>query len=127
MDLRFNTSSSESGLEQGSKLSNTVLASRKPRMLLDPYAAPLNKREVIHLLRRTGFGASPAAIEAHLGRSASEVVDQLLEEATNTAITPLPSEPGWASLPVPDRETNTAEEIKEYNQNNRIFQCLCIK
>ena len=94
-------------------------SSGKPFPTLQPYTAPLDKRKLCHLLRRTGFGASPAEIDANLGRSASEVVDQLLSEATDSSITPLPVEPDWASQPVPNRDSNTAEEIKAYNQNNR--------
>ena len=86
---------------------------------LQPYSSSLDKRKVCHLLRRTGFGASPTDIEAHLGRSASEVVDQLMAAATDPSIIPLPAEPDWATIPVPNRNDNSAEEIKEYNQNNR--------
>ena len=89
---------------------------------LDPYNVPLDKRKLCHLLRRTGFGASPADIEMHLGRTAGEVVDQLIAEATNPSIIPLPDEPSWASLPVPNRNDNSAEEIKDYNQNNRTWK-----
>ncbi|MEM7186395.1 MAG: hypothetical protein AAF466_07030, partial [Bacteroidota bacterium] len=70
----------------------------------------MDKRKLCHLLRRTGFGASPSEIERHLGRTASEVVDRLMEDATDT--TALPAEPNWATIPVPDRNNNTAEEIK---------------
>ena len=99
------------------KLKTAFSGSRLPT--LQPYTAPLSKREVCHLLRRTGFGATPSDIEANLGRTASEIVDQLISEATDPSVVPLPAEPGWASLPVPNRNSNTAEEIKEYNQNNR--------
>ena len=89
---------------------------------LDPYNVPLDKRKLCHLLRRTGFGASPTDIEMHLGRTAAEVVDQLMAEATNPSIIPLPDEPSWASLPIPNRNDNSAEEIKDYNQNNRTWK-----
>ena len=88
-------------------------------MTLETYTLPLDKRKVCHLLRRAGFGASQSEIDRHLGRTASEIVDQLIEEATD--VSAFPDEPNWVNIPVPDRNSSTPDEVKDYNQNNRTW------
>ncbi len=44
-----------------------------------PYTGPFGKAELLHLLRRTLFGVSPADLKAFEGQSLEEVVDHLLE------------------------------------------------
>ncbi len=64
---------------------------------LAPYVpnanAPWDKRRVMHLYRRMGFGASPAEVNAALVQNPSQLIDNLI----NSAIAlPLPAEPEWA-------------------------------
>ena len=61
----------------------------------------------------------PADLDRHLGRMASDVVDLLMQEATD--VSTFPDEPGWVQIPVPDRNVSTPDEVKEYNQNNRTW------
>ncbi|HNR08290.1 MAG TPA: DUF1800 domain-containing protein [Saprospiraceae bacterium] len=44
-----------------------------------PYTGPFGKAELLHLLRRTLFGVSPADLKAFEGQSLEEVVDHLLD------------------------------------------------
>ena len=84
---------------------------------LEPYTGALNDRRIDHLLRRAAIGASRADIERFRGKTASEVVDALILEATETL--PLPEKPPWADIPMPDRKVNPPEDLKEFSMNNR--------
>ncbi|HTN45347.1 MAG TPA: DUF1800 family protein [Flavipsychrobacter sp.] len=44
---------------------------------LNPYAGTWSEREVLHLLRRTGFGATPAQVASYLAMGVSNAVDTL--------------------------------------------------
>ncbi|MEM8488933.1 MAG: DUF1800 family protein, partial [Bacteroidota bacterium] len=59
---------------------------------LDTNTDPLTASQARHLLRRTQFGATPAQIQALVGRPANQVVDELMLAARNT---PLPPNPSW--------------------------------
>ena len=64
---------------------------------LEPNTDPLTELQARHLLRRTQFGATPAQINAIVGRPANEVVDEIVLAARNV---PLPANPSWYnSLP----------------------------
>ncbi len=52
-----------------------------------------DKRKVLHLYRRLGFGANPQQVEAALSKTPEELVDELIDEAINL---PLAAEPEWA-------------------------------
>lgn len=54
---------------------------------INTYTGPWTKKEVIHLLKRTMFGAKPSDINFFAGRSMSQAVDSLLTVPT---IQPLP-------------------------------------
>lgn len=87
---------------------------------LEPYTAPLDPQKAVHLLRRTALGAAPEKIIALLGRTADEVIDEIIEAATNPDILPLPDEPEWADTPFPP-PTATQAEIQEYIENNNMW------
>lgn len=55
--------------------------------------APWNKRRVMHLYRRMGFGIAPAEIAAALTQNPSQLIDSLIDNAISL---PLPTEPEWA-------------------------------
>ncbi|MFK7843760.1 MAG: DUF1800 family protein [Rhodothermales bacterium] len=88
---------------------------------LEPYTQALSRREVSHLLKRTSFGADPEKINALVGRTAEDVVNELIQFATDTVANPLPSKPSWADEPMPDRRVATSEEVRTYNENNRFW------
>ncbi len=53
-------------------------------MPLTPYAGPFGRPELLHLLRRTLFGVSPADLAHYNGMSLQAVVDELLTFSNNT-------------------------------------------
>lgn len=55
--------------------------------------APWDKRKVMHLYRRMGFGATPEELDAALSQTPSQLVDNLIDAAIAL---PLPAEPEWA-------------------------------
>ncbi|HMP88370.1 MAG TPA: DUF1800 domain-containing protein, partial [Lacibacter sp.] len=55
---------------------------------VQPYQGPWTQQEVVHLLKRTMFGARPADITYFLGKSMTAAVEELL-----TPTAPLPSPP----------------------------------
>ena len=69
---------------------------------LEPYAAPLDRARAAHLLRRTGFGASPEEIQALVGKTAAEAVGDIVTRALDRDATPFPEPPAWANEPIPD-------------------------
>ncbi len=88
---------------------------------LEPYTSSLSRREVVHALRRASFGADPEMVNAFVGRTASDLVDELLDFATNTNLNPLPPKPAWADSPKPDRKDTPSDIVREYNENNRFW------
>ncbi|MEZ4703169.1 MAG: DUF1800 domain-containing protein [Rhodothermales bacterium] len=69
---------------------------------LEPYGAPLDRKRAAHLLRRTGFGASPAQIQALTGLTAAEAAGRILDEALDREGVPFPEPPAWVDEPIPD-------------------------
>jgi uncharacterized protein (DUF1800 family) len=67
---------------------------------LSPYAGPWNRRQAAHLLRRAGFGGSPADVERFAAISARDAVDSLVRFADTSA---LPARPALVDPPVPPR------------------------
>lgn len=55
---------------------------------IQPYTGPFDKPQLIHLLKRTMFGAAPADISFFKGKTLSEVVDYLLNPTA-----PMPDPP----------------------------------
>lgn len=82
---------------------------------LEPYASVLDRRRAAHLLRRTGFGAAPAAIDEAVGRDALTVVDALLGEAL-VAFPPDP--PPWADASIP---VEAGPEQTAYIEDNQTW------
>lgn len=62
-------------------VANPSLPLPPPVTGLTPYAGPWTEQEVIHLLKRTMFGARRADIDYFLGRTCSQAVDELLNPA----------------------------------------------
>lgn len=81
---------------------------------LEPYTELLTESTAAHLLRRTGFGASRVQIEALVGTSASDAVQNIITEATDM---PLPNEPVWANEAPPNPNT-MPDEFQQYLQDN---------
>ncbi len=61
---------------------------------LAPHTNALTKEQVQHLYRRLGFSASIQTVNSQVGQNADQVVDNLVNQAINTA--PLPA-PTWAT------------------------------
>ncbi len=66
---------------------------------LAPYVGNLTQDQVLHLYRRMGFGATPQQVEEGMTKSASDLVDQILDEALDL---PLPTAPEWADWLISD-------------------------
>lgn len=62
---------------------------------IEPHTEPLTRDDVYHLLRRMGFGATHEQAETFIGKTAAEVVDQLLGLDNE----PAPESPGaWVDV-----------------------------
>lgn len=68
---------------------------------LAPYAAPLDKIRVHHLYRRLGFSASNTEVEAAVGLSADNLVDNLVDAAIATPVIPAPVWANWTDANYP--------------------------
>ncbi len=77
---------------------------------LAPYAPnaamPWNKRRVLHLYRRIGFGATPAEVEAALRQNPTALVDSLINAARALPTAPAPEWANWT--------------VERYNNNFQI-------
>lgn len=69
---------------------------------------PWNDYRIRHLLRRTGFGAPPAAVEAARLMAPQALVDQIIDEAIAL---PLPEEPEWAYWSLSDYDPENARDM----------------
>ncbi|MEA2688917.1 MAG: hypothetical protein QOD51_1524, partial [Candidatus Eremiobacteraeota bacterium] len=67
---------------------------------LQPYAGPWNRRLAAHLLRRAGFGGSPADVDRFASMSAPAAVDALIRFPDTPA---LPAHPALDEPPFPPR------------------------
>lgn len=74
-------------------------------------AKPWDRRRAQHLLRRMGFGATPAEITAALQRKPTELVDELITAAFNL---PLPPTPTWANMKYSDYEDFNQGIVPQY-------------
>ena len=74
------------------------------------YTDPLDARRAAHLLRRTGFGVSPVAVQSLVGMPANDAVDQIVDAAVALA---LPDPPFWAHA-YPPPESASEAEFNEY-------------
>ena len=77
---------------------------------LEPYVPtpenPWNRYRALHLLRRTGYGANPAAITAVLANEPDAAVDAIVDAALAA---PLPPAPPWINEPVPPPDAPQSE------------------
>ena len=69
---------------------------------LAQYTTPLDKNKAEHLYRRLGFSASVQTINAAIGQSADALVDNLINEAVNTAPIPPPLWADWTDANYPE-------------------------
>ncbi len=83
---------------------------------LEPYEASLDAQTAGHLLRRTRFGAPIDAINALVGVTAGQAVDDIIAAALDTTATPFPEAPEWANVIPPFN--GTQEEIDAFIANN---------
>ncbi len=85
---------------------------------LEPYVPssddPWDRRRALHLLRRTGYGADPAAIDAVLGSEPKEAVDAIVNAALAA---PLPPPPSWIDEPAPP-PGSPPEVVTEFMEQN---------
>ncbi len=69
---------------------------------LAPYTQPLDKMRAAHLYRRLGFSASVGTINAAIGRSASDLVDELVDQALGIAPIAPPEWADWTDANYPE-------------------------
>ncbi len=80
-------------------LSGHTTSRQEATSSLEPYDEPLSLIQAYHLLRRTSFGASYEVARSFVGKRASEVVEQLLN---NAEARKNPGPPGWVNITVKD-------------------------
>ena len=68
---------------------------------LTPYSGPWDTEAVVHLLKRTMFGATPDDISFFLGMNMNQAVDQLL---TIPATQPAPPVKNYTNTNIPDTD-----------------------
>jgi len=81
------------------------------------HTSPLLEEEVRHLLSRLSFGASVSEIQDNIGRTAGDLVDELLDAAAS----PLDPDPVWLSVQKPPRGAPDSE-VSEFNSNNASWR-----
>ena len=86
---------------------------------LEPYEGSMDRKQVAHLLKRTGFGASIKSINDLVGGLVGDIVDQIVDDALDTTTYPVPPEPEWANTLIPF--DGTQAEIDEFVQNNVMW------
>jgi uncharacterized protein (DUF1800 family) len=72
-------------------LTTTVQASRRPLVVagITPYAGTFGKEQLIHLLKRTMFGAKKADIDFFASKTLTQVIDTLLTSPADPSVLPL--------------------------------------
>ena len=84
-----------------------------PGVTLSP--AALDRLTAAHIFRRARFGAPASEVSAAIGRSAVEVVEEIIDAALSA---PAPGPPPWKDEPPPPR-TASPEEREAYADLNR--------
>jgi len=79
----------------------------------NPLSVPLTRDQVRHLFARLTFCASPAEVDASVGRMAVDLVKELLDEALFSG----EDIPAWATLLPPPRTASDAEK-KQFSDDN---------
>jgi len=85
--------------------------------MLSDLQTPLTKRQAAHLLRRACWSADPDRVEAAVGRSAREVVEEWVSEPISTALFPGPS---WLNRLYPPT-TATSDEVRAFSEANEYY------
>ena len=83
---------------------------------LAPYQPALTFEDTQHLLRRAHFGATAEKAQSLVGQTASELVDQLVDEALEA---PLPEPPHWHDAFLPRQGEPEAVFDAYFRNNNR--------
>lgn len=93
----------DTSLHASEAVESAVAPSRTRRMAagVQPYAGTWNRSQVIHLLKRTMFGASPADINYFLSKGMNASVDELLT-AGNLPAPPVKNYANAATTPATD-------------------------
>lgn len=81
---------------------------------VDSAGMPWNRQRAQHLYRRLGFGANEATITAAVQLSPGDLVDQLIDEVTNTANLPQPTWYNWTIGDYTDFGTESTNQLIEY-------------
>ena len=79
---------------------------------LEVYGDELGRIQAAHILRRAGFGGSPAEVQEMVGKAADAVVDDIVDAALAY---PLPEPPVWAEEGVPRDEDEQRIYLNELN------------
>ncbi|TPN81353.1 DUF1800 domain-containing protein [Aquimarina algicola] len=94
---------------------------------LDPFVPsqndPWNKRKVLHVYRRLGFGATQEMIKDGLRIGPSRLIDRLIKEAVDKVPTPAPKWGFWTK----DRFDSSSKSLFEYRnewKEQMIKDCL---
>lgn len=71
---------------------------------INEYAGPWTTNEVVHLLKRTMFGAKPADVTYFLGKTMSQTVDELLNPTSPLPDPPVKEYDGVTGATTPDND-----------------------
>ena len=83
---------------------------------INPYSGPWTKNEVVHLLKRTMFGAKPEDVNYFLAMNMSQAVDQLLTVPTTPPSPPVKNYDN-TNIPTSDADFNIAQGQTWVNTN----------
>ena len=107
--------------QKSSVISNEVKKSVRTNSGVQPYTGPWTKKEVIHLLRRTMFGAKPADVNYFLNKTLSQTVDELLNPASSLPAPPLKDYDTSGNVTTPDTDvTYGSTWINSVNNDGTI-------
>jgi len=81
---------------------------------LNPYEPALTFEDTQHLLRRAQFGSTVDQAQLHVGKTASDLVDELVDKALSA---PLPEPPHWHNAYLP-ADGSSEEVFDAYFRNN---------
>ncbi len=85
-----------------------------------PYSGPWTKNEVVHLLKRTMFGAKPADVFYFMGKTMSEAIDELLNPLDTLPTPPLKDYDGTGAT-TPDNDVTAGTTwINSVNNDGTI-------
>lgn len=82
----------------------TAAPSARTNTGLQLYTGPWTRNEIVHLLKRTMFGARPADVNYFLGKTMIETVDELLNPTAPLASAPVKEYDGVTGATTPDND-----------------------